>query len=74
MYRKRYPDASRRDDVVFPLTPAHLQMGSYVEDMIPTVGFNMRKVTKGKVGGPGAYLGWHRLMLLGSGLCASAAF
>eukprot|EP00300_Choanocystis_sp_HF-7_P030020 c38763_g1_i1.p1 GENE.c38763_g1_i1~~c38763_g1_i1.p1 ORF type:complete len:189 (-),score=43.14 c38763_g1_i1:45-611(-) len=26
-----------------------LATGSYVEDMIPTVGFNLRKITKGKV-------------------------
>ena len=27
----------------------HLQSGQFSEDMIPTVGFNMRKVTKGNV-------------------------
>ena len=26
-----------------------MQTGSFSEDMIPTVGFNMRKVTKGNV-------------------------
>jgi len=26
-----------------------LQSGEFTEDMIPTVGFNMRKVTKGNV-------------------------
>lgn len=34
------------------LTPCHLvplQSGQFNEDMIPTVGFNMRKITKGNV-------------------------
>lgn len=29
--------------------PAAMQSGGFTEDMIPTVGFNMRKVTKGSV-------------------------
>ena len=38
----------------FPKNPltfslAHIQSGQFNEDMIPTVGFNMRKVTKGNV-------------------------
>jgi ADP-ribosylation factor-like protein 8 len=43
------------DTEILPLaTLSHLfqkfiQSGSYVEDMIPTVGFNLRKVSKGKV-------------------------
>jgi ADP-ribosylation factor-like protein 8 len=32
-----------------PLTCGGAQTGGFSEDMIPTVGFNMRKVTKGKV-------------------------
>lgn len=27
----------------------HLQSGQFTEDMIPTVGFNMRRITKGNV-------------------------
>lgn len=34
----------------FPLSyVCHVQSGQFSEDMIPTVGFNMRKVTKGNV-------------------------
>ena len=32
-----------------PLSPSPHQSGQFNEDMIPTVGFNMRKITKGNV-------------------------
>lgn len=35
-----------------------LQTGSFSEDMIPTVGFNMRKVTKGNVAIKVCFLPW----------------
>lgn len=31
------------------VSPCSLQSGQFNEDMIPTVGFNMRKITKGNV-------------------------
>ena len=40
---------SRPAAVAEPLTCGGAQTGGFSEDMIPTVGFNMRKVTKGKV-------------------------
>ena len=45
------PPASSRPAAVgpAPLTCGCAQTGGFSEDMIPTVGFNMRKVTKGKV-------------------------
>ena len=41
--------ANRPAAVAEPLTCGGAQTGGFSEDMIPTVGFNMRKVTKGKV-------------------------
>uniref|UniRef100_A0A7N2MX93 Uncharacterized protein n=1 Tax=Quercus lobata TaxID=97700 RepID=A0A7N2MX93_QUELO len=36
-------------DVEISVSGTHCQTGGYSEDMIPTVGFNMKKVTKGNV-------------------------
>ena len=44
-----YPASPRRRGGGRRLTTCASQSGHYVEDMIPTVGFNMRKVNKGKV-------------------------
>ena len=46
------PAWARATRIAPPALYAHLfclQTGGFSEDMIPTVGFNMRKVTKGKV-------------------------
>lgn len=41
--------ANRDNNLVFTSSIASFQSGNFSEDMIPTVGFNMRKVTKGNV-------------------------
>ncbi|KAG8498025.1 hypothetical protein CXB51_007024 [Gossypium anomalum] len=46
---KGYPILLACSDNWTSLSASYIKTGGYSEDMIPTVGFNMRKVTKGNV-------------------------